>query len=149
MCFAFLWMPYYRTTKPKLHNSADSYGARKCHPSCLELIVNCNCCYSHICEPFHTHIRMDMALHAVVLGTFWTNFVHPLSSKLFPSLLSFMVNNMEKIKKMDMHNINSRHKHDLHMLSTKFSRYQKGVCYAAIKLFSNLPSAIESYVMVW
>jgi hypothetical protein len=36
------------------------------------------------------------------------------------------------------------HKHDLHQPSANLTSYQKGACYAGIKLFNTLPDSIKS-----
>jgi hypothetical protein len=60
-------------------------------------------------------------------------------------LLSFVADNMEKFQtNSDIHSINTRHKCDLHMPHANPSSYQKGACYAGIKLFNTLPSNIKS-----
>jgi hypothetical protein len=66
-------------------------------------------------------------------------------SEFLLSLLSFVVDNMEKFQtNSDIHNINTRHKHDLHQLSANLTSYQKGAYYAEIKLFNSLPKSIKS-----
>jgi hypothetical protein len=51
---------------------------------------------------------------------------------------------MEKFQKnSDIHSINTRHKHDLHQLSSNLTSYQKGAYYAGIKLFNSLPDSIK------
>jgi hypothetical protein len=50
---------------------------------------------------------------------------------------------MEKFQtNSDIHSLNTGHKHDLHMPNANLTSYQKGACYAGIKLFSTLPSNI-------
>jgi hypothetical protein len=69
----------------------------------------------------------------------------PLASEFILSLLSFVVDNIEKFKtNSDMHIVNTRHKHDLHMLNANLTSYQKGAYYAGIKSFNILPSSIKS-----
>jgi hypothetical protein len=59
----------------------------------------------------------------------------PLASEILLSKLSFVVHNMEKFQtNSDIHNINTRHKHDLHQPSANLTSYQKGAYYAWIKL---------------
>jgi hypothetical protein len=68
-----------------------------------------------------------------------------LAGEFLLSLLLFTVDNLEKFQtNSDIHSINTRHKHDLHMLNANLISYQKGLCYAGIKLFNTLPSSIES-----
>jgi hypothetical protein len=69
----------------------------------------------------------------------------PLASEFLLSLLSFVVDNMEKFHtNSDIHNINTRHKHDLHEPSANLTSYQKGAYYVGITLFSTLPDSIKS-----
>jgi hypothetical protein len=69
----------------------------------------------------------------------------PLVSEYLLSLLAFVVDNMQKFQtNSGIHSINTRHKHDLHQLSANLTSYQKGACYAGIKLFSTLPDKIKS-----
>jgi hypothetical protein len=68
-----------------------------------------------------------------------------LVSEFLLSLLSFVVDNMEKFQtNSDIHNINTRHKHDLHQPSANLTSYQKGAYYAGIKLFTTPPDSIKS-----
>jgi hypothetical protein len=68
----------------------------------------------------------------------------PLASEFLLSLLSFIVDNMEKFQtNSDIHSINTRHKHDLRMLNADLTN-QKGAYYAGIKLFNTLPTSIKS-----
>jgi hypothetical protein len=69
----------------------------------------------------------------------------PLASAFLFSLLSFVVDNMEKFRtNSDIHSINTRHKHDLCMPNVNLTTYQKGAYYAGIKLFSTLVASIKS-----
>jgi hypothetical protein len=43
----------------------------------------------------------------------------------------------------EIHNINTRIKFDLHYPSTHLAVFQKGIYYAGIKIFNNLPVAIK------
>jgi hypothetical protein len=55
------------------------------------------------------------------------------------------MDNMEKFWiNSDIHSINTRHKHDLHVQKANFTTYQEGAYYAGIKLFNILPSSIKS-----
>jgi hypothetical protein len=57
----------------------------------------------------------------------------PLASEFLLSLLSFIVDNMEKFQTIsDIHIINTRHKHDLHHPNANLTSYQKGAYYAGI-----------------
>jgi hypothetical protein len=52
---------------------------------------------------------------------------------------------MEKFQtNSDIHNINTRYKHDFHQPNANLTSYQKGAYYAGIKLFNNLPDSIKS-----
>jgi hypothetical protein len=52
---------------------------------------------------------------------------------------------MEKFQtNSDIHRINTRHKHDLHQLSSNLAIYQKGAYFAGIKLFNTLPDSVKS-----
>jgi hypothetical protein len=69
----------------------------------------------------------------------------PFASEYLLSLLSFVVDNMEKFQtNSDINNINTSHKHDLHQPSANLTSYQKGAYYAGIKLFTTLPGSIKS-----
>jgi hypothetical protein len=57
----------------------------------------------------------------------------------------FAVNNIEKFQTIsNIHNISKRYTYNLHVPNTNLSKYQKGVYYAGIKLFNNLPPSIRS-----
>jgi hypothetical protein len=69
----------------------------------------------------------------------------PLASEFILCLKSFVVENLDKFQRnIDVHNLNTRHKYDLHMPNTNLTKYQNGVYYTGIKLFSNLPPTIKS-----
>jgi hypothetical protein len=70
----------------------------------------------------------------------------PLASKFLLLLLSsFVVNNIETFQtNSDIHNTSTRYRYNLHVSNTNLSKYQKGVYYSGIKLFSNLPPTIRS-----
>jgi hypothetical protein len=69
----------------------------------------------------------------------------PPASEFLLSLLSFVVDNMEKFQtNSNTHSINTRHKHDFHMPNANLITYQEGAYYAGIKLFSTLPASIKS-----
>jgi hypothetical protein len=69
----------------------------------------------------------------------------PLVSEFLLSILSFFVDNTDKFQtNSDIHNINTRHKHDLHQPSANLTSYQKGAYYAVIKLFNSIPDSIKS-----
>jgi hypothetical protein len=66
------------------------------------------------------------------------NILPLVSEFLLLALLSFIVDNMEKLQtKSDIHNINARHKHDLYQPSANLSRNKRGAYYAGIKLFKS------------
>jgi hypothetical protein len=68
-----------------------------------------------------------------------------LASEFLLSLLSFVVDNMEKFQiNSDIHSISTRYRYNLHVLNTNLSKYQKGVYCPGIKLFSNLPPNFRS-----
>jgi hypothetical protein len=68
-----------------------------------------------------------------------------LSSEFLLSLLSFVVDNIETFQtNSDIHNISTRYRYNLYVPNTNLSKYQKGVYYSGIKLFSNLPCTIKS-----
>jgi hypothetical protein len=56
----------------------------------------------------------------------------------------FVVKNIDEFTtNSDVQAINTRHKSDLHPPSIKFAKYQKGVYYSGIKIFSYLPQNIK------
>jgi hypothetical protein len=64
----------------------------------------------------------------------------PPASEFLLSLLSFVVDNMEKFQtNSDIHSISTRHRYNLHVPNSNLNKYQKGVYYSGIKLFNNLP----------
>jgi hypothetical protein len=68
----------------------------------------------------------------------------PFANEFLLSLVSFFVDSMEKFKiNSDIHNINIRHKHDAHVLSTNFTSYYKSTYYAEITLFSTFPGGMK------
>jgi hypothetical protein len=59
----------------------------------------------------------------------------PPASEFILCLLSFVVKTLDKFQRnIDVHNLNTRHKYDLHMPNTNLTKYQKGVYYTGIKL---------------
>jgi hypothetical protein len=69
----------------------------------------------------------------------------PLKSEFLLLLLLCILDNMEKFRSnSDIHSINTRHKHDLHMPNANLTSYQKDAYHAQTKLFSTLPSSIKS-----
>jgi hypothetical protein len=69
----------------------------------------------------------------------------PLASEFLLSLLSLLVDNIEKCKiKSDIRNISTRYRYNLHVPNTNLSKCKKGIYYTGIKLFKNLPPTIKS-----
>jgi hypothetical protein len=67
-----------------------------------------------------------------------------LSSEFLLSL-SFVVDNMEKFKtNSDIHSISTRYRYNVHVPNTKLNKYERGVYYSEIKLYSNLPANIKN-----
>jgi hypothetical protein len=68
----------------------------------------------------------------------------PLVNEFLLSLLSFVVDNMKEFQtNSDIHSISTRYRYNLHVPNTNFSKYEKGVYYSGIKLFSKLPPNIK------
>jgi hypothetical protein len=98
-------------------------------------------------------ILIPLVIHSELSNAFFCVTVQKLASKVLKKmlhiyiicLLSFLVENLDKFKRnTDVHNLNTRRKHDLYMPNTNLTKYQKGVYYTGIKLFNNLPPAIKS-----
>jgi hypothetical protein len=69
----------------------------------------------------------------------------PLASEFLLSLLSFVVDNMEKFQtNSDSHSISTRYRYNLHVPNSNLSKYQKGVYYYGIKLFNNIPPNVKN-----
>jgi len=69
----------------------------------------------------------------------------PLYLQYILSLLLFIVKNVEEfITNSEVHTINTRHRSDLHPPSINLTKYQKGVYYSWIKIFSHLPQNIKN-----
>jgi hypothetical protein len=69
----------------------------------------------------------------------------PLASEFLLSLLSFVVDNMEKYQtNSDIHSISTRYRYNLHVPNSNLSKYQKGVYYSGIKIFNNLPPDVKN-----
>jgi len=69
----------------------------------------------------------------------------PLQSQYILSLLLFVISNRNYFKEnLDIHNIDTRTKSNLHQPLANSSKYQKGTYYYGIKVFSNLPSQIKN-----
>jgi hypothetical protein len=68
----------------------------------------------------------------------------PLKSQYIYSLSMFVINNRYLFEvNAKIHNINTRNKFDLHYPSSHLSMCHKGVYYAGIKIFNNLPAPIK------
>jgi len=71
--------------------------------------------------------------------------IFPLYLQYILSLLLFVVKNIEEFSMYpEVHTINTRHISDLHLHSINLTKYQKGVYYSGIKIFSHLPQNIEN-----
>jgi hypothetical protein len=69
----------------------------------------------------------------------------PLYSQYILSLLLFVVKNIDEfIMNSEVHAINTRHRSDLHPPSINLTKYQKGVYYSVVKIFSHLPQNIKN-----
>jgi hypothetical protein len=68
-----------------------------------------------------------------------------LYSQYILSLLLFVVKNTEEfITNSEVHTINTWHRSDLHPPSINLTKYQKGVYYSVIKIFTHLPQNIKN-----
>jgi thiamine pyrophosphokinase len=57
----------------------------------------------------------------------------------------FVVKNIDEfISNFEVHSINTRHRSDLYPPTIRLSKYQKGVYYSGIKIFSHLPQNIKN-----
>jgi hypothetical protein len=64
------------------------------------------------------------------------------------SLMKFLTLNLEIYKfNSTVYDINTRHKLELHMPSTKLTMYQTGVYYSSIKIYNKLPDVIAELVI--
>jgi hypothetical protein len=69
----------------------------------------------------------------------------PLYSQYILSLLLFAVKNIVEFSmNSEVHTINPRHRTDLHLPSINLTKYQQGVYYSGIKIFSHLPQNIKN-----
>jgi hypothetical protein len=56
----------------------------------------------------------------------------------------FVVKNKELFKtNLEVHGLNTRANHDLHIPIANLSIFQKGVCYSGTKLFNHLPLTLK------
>ena len=68
----------------------------------------------------------------------------PLTSQYIFSLLLLVVNNRNYfIPNIIYHDSNIRHRNDLHLPQPTLAMYQKGVYYSGIKVFNDLPRALN------
>jgi hypothetical protein len=59
---------------------------------------------------------------------------------IYVSLMMFTINDLDYFhKNSDVHEVNSRAKHQLHRTNVNLSYIQKGVFYSSIMIFNNLP----------
>jgi hypothetical protein len=73
----------------------------------------------------------------------------PRASEFLLSLLSFAVDNMEKFQtNSDIHNIHTRHKHDLHQSCANVTSYQKGAYYVGINYSVVFRIALKVEIMI-
>jgi hypothetical protein len=71
--------------------------------------------------------------------------VLPLASEFLLSLLSFVVDNMEKFQTNSaIHSISTIYRYNLPVPNSNLSKYQKEVYYSGIKIFSNLPPNVKN-----
>jgi hypothetical protein len=69
----------------------------------------------------------------------------PLQSQYIYSISVFVVMNRDLfIPNYNIHNIQTRQTHDLHMPASKLLLLQKGVYYSGSKIFNHLPSFIKN-----
>jgi hypothetical protein len=70
--------------------------------------------------------------------------VLPLRSQYIFSLLIFAVKNKDFFKtNSEVHNLNTRFNHDLHIPITNLMLFQHGVWYSDIKTYNHLPLALK------
>jgi hypothetical protein len=69
----------------------------------------------------------------------------PLSTQHTYSLLMFVVNNRNLfLDNAELYTIKTRNSYNLHPPLSHLTKFQKGVHYASIRIFSHLPTAIKS-----
>jgi hypothetical protein len=67
-----------------------------------------------------------------------------LSAQYIYPLLKFVVTNRYLLlDNADLYSIKTRNSYDLHLPSTHLTKYQKGVHYAWIRVFSHLPTSVK------
>ena len=71
----------------------------------------------------------------------------PLPAQYIYSLLIFVVNNRNLfLDNADLYSIKTRNSYNLHTPLPHLTKYQKGVHYAGIRVFNQLPTSIKSLV---
>ena len=71
----------------------------------------------------------------------------PLMSQYVLSLLTFLSDNREwYFANCKIHNINTRHTSNLQLPRAHLNIYQRGVYYSGIKIFSNIPRDVKTYI---
>jgi len=69
----------------------------------------------------------------------------PLSAQYIYSLLMFVVNNRNLfLDNAELYTIKTRNSYNLHLPLSHLTKYQKGVHYAGIRVFTHLPTSIKS-----
>jgi hypothetical protein len=69
----------------------------------------------------------------------------PLSAQYIYSLLMFVVNNRNLfLDNVDLYSVQTRNSYNLHPPLCHLTKYQKGVHYAGIRVFNQLPASIKS-----
>jgi hypothetical protein len=68
----------------------------------------------------------------------------PLSAQHIYSLLMFVVNNRNLfLDNADLYSVKTRNSYNLHRPLSLLTKYQKGVLYAGIRVFTHLPTSIK------
>jgi hypothetical protein len=107
-------------------NSSDSYNIFRLQKRAIRIIMNAGNRIS-CCELFK---RLNILL---------------LYSQYILSLLLFVVKNIDQFTmNSEVHAVNIRHRSDLQPPSMNMTKYQKGVYYSGIKIFSHLPQNIKN-----
>jgi hypothetical protein len=71
-------------------------------------------------------------------------YVLPLQSQYIFSLLMFVVKNKDFFKThSEVHNLNTRSTHDLHIPVANMTLFQNGVWYSGIKIYNHLPLTLK------
>ena len=68
----------------------------------------------------------------------------PLSAQYIYSLLMFVVNRNLFLDNADLYSIKTRNSYNLHPPLSYLTKYQKGVHYAGIRVFNQLPTSANS-----